>query len=82
MPEFWRFNGREWKILCLEKGDYIERALSPIFPFVAKIDLYSFLEAALLREMSAEANPRKWVASKYSRLEEHEPRNFVREGGS
>ncbi len=59
--EFWRFNGREWKILCLEKGEYIERDHSPTFPFVAKTDLYKFLEAALLREMSAEASLRKWV---------------------
>lgn len=61
VPEFWRFNGRKWKILCLEEGDYVERDFSPTFPFVAKTDLYSFLEAALPREMSAEANLRKWV---------------------
>lgn len=59
--EFWRFNGREWEILCLEKGDYVEQERSLTFPFVAKADLYKFLEAALLREMSAEANLRRWV---------------------
>lgn len=61
VPEFWRFNGQEWKILCLEKGGYIDRDCSPTFPFVAKTDLYNFLEAALLKEMSAEMTLRKWV---------------------
>ena len=61
VPEFWRFNGREWKILCLQGGQYIEQDRSPTFPFVQKTDLYAFLEAALIREMSAEAKLRKWI---------------------
>lgn len=61
VPEFWRFNGQEWKILCLEEGAYVECDRSPTFPFVAKPDLCQFLEAALLREMSAETALRQWV---------------------
>ncbi len=61
VPEFWRFNGREWKILCLQGDQYIEQDRSPTFPFVQKADLYEFLEVALVREMSAEAKLRKWV---------------------
>ncbi|MEM9947622.1 MAG: Uma2 family endonuclease [Cyanobacteria bacterium P01_D01_bin.36] len=61
VPEFWRFNGRTWKILCLQENQYVEQERSPTFPFVQKSDLYTFLEAALVREMSAETALRKWV---------------------
>ncbi len=61
VPEFWRFSGREWKILCLEDGAYIECDRSPTFPIIEKSDLYQFLEVALLNEVSAEINFRKWV---------------------
>ena len=61
VPEFWRFNGREWNILCLQGDQYIEQDRSPTFPFVQKTDLYESLKAALIREMSAEAKLRKWV---------------------
>lgn len=61
VPEFWRFNGREWKILCLVDGAYVERDRSPTFPLVAKTDLYQFLEAALLDEVAAEIEFRAWV---------------------
>lgn len=61
VPEFWRFDGREWRVLCLEEGAYVERDRSPTFPIVEKADLYRFLEAALLNEVSAEINFRQWV---------------------
>jgi Uma2 family endonuclease len=61
VPEFWRFNGREWKILCLDDGNYVEYDRSPTFPIVKKTDLYQFLEAALLDEVAAEINFRQWV---------------------
>ncbi|MBW4472949.1 MAG: Uma2 family endonuclease [Stenomitos rutilans HA7619-LM2] len=61
VPEFWRFNGRAWKILCLVDGHYVERDRSSTFPSVQKTDLYQFLEAALLDEVSAEINFRQWV---------------------
>ncbi len=61
VPEFWRFDGREWRVLCLKEGAYVERDRSPTFPIVEKADLYRFLEAALLNEVSAEINFRQWV---------------------
>ena len=32
IPEFWRFNGQTWQILCLNNGNYIEQERSPTFP--------------------------------------------------
>ncbi|PZO58557.1 MAG: Uma2 family endonuclease [Phormidesmis priestleyi] len=61
VPEFWRFNGREWRILCLQDGAYVECDQSPTFPIVQKSDLYQFLETALLNEVAAEINFRQWV---------------------
>ncbi|SRR5579883_682296 len=51
VPEFGRFNGQAWTILCLVDGAYVERDRAPTFPVVEKADLYHFLEAALLDEM-------------------------------
>ncbi|WP_254721970.1 Uma2 family endonuclease [Kovacikia minuta] len=61
VPEFWRFNGRDWKILCLVEDAYVERDRSPTFPLVEKTTLYEFLEAALLDEVTAEINFRQWL---------------------
>lgn len=61
VPEFWRFNGCEWSILCLLEGRYVERDRSPTFPIVDKGDLYSFLETALVDEVTAEVDFRQWV---------------------
>ena len=61
VPEFWRFNGREWKILQLIDGVYVECDRPPTFPLIEKANLYQFLEAALLDEVTAEINFRLWV---------------------
>jgi Uma2 family endonuclease len=61
VPEFWRFNGRVWQILQLVNGAYVECDRSPTFPIVTKNDLYQFLEAALLDEVTAEIDFRHWV---------------------
>ncbi len=61
VPEFWRFDGKMWKILFLEDDSYVEQDLSPTFPIVEKKDLYRFLEAALLDEVAAEVDFRQWV---------------------
>lgn len=61
VPEFWRFNGQAWKVFCLVGCAYVERDRSPTFPLIEKTDLYQFLEAALLDEVSAEINFRQWV---------------------
>jgi Uma2 family endonuclease len=61
VPEFWRFNGREWRILQLKDGEYGEYERSPTFPLIEKKDLYQFLEAALLDEVAAEIDLRQWI---------------------
>jgi Uma2 family endonuclease len=61
VPEFWRFNGRAWRILELVDGAYIDRDRSPTFPMVEKTDLYQFLEAAFIDEVAAEIDFRQWV---------------------
>ncbi|MEM6351574.1 MAG: Uma2 family endonuclease [Cyanobacteria bacterium P01_D01_bin.14] len=64
VPEFWRFNGREWRILCLQKTQYVERQKSPTFPIVEKSDLYRFLQQAMLNEVAAELDFRRWVSAR------------------
>jgi Uma2 family endonuclease len=61
VQEFWRFNGRVWKILQLVDGAYVECDRPPTFPIIEKTDLYQFLEAALLDEVAAEIDFRQWV---------------------
>ncbi|NJK77255.1 MAG: Uma2 family endonuclease [Oscillatoriales cyanobacterium RU_3_3] len=61
VPEFWRFDGRVWRILELVDGAYVERDRSPTFPIVEKTDLYQFLEAAFIDEVAAEIDFRQWV---------------------
>jgi Uma2 family endonuclease len=65
VPEFWRFNGREWQILTLmDQGEtqrYVVQDVSPTFPIIAKPDLYQFLETALIDEVTAEINLRAWL---------------------
>ncbi|MEO0454951.1 MAG: Uma2 family endonuclease [Cyanobacteria bacterium P01_A01_bin.114] len=53
VPEFWRFNGRVWRIYQLQSGVYIEVANSPTFPQVKKAQLYDFLETAKEDEIEA-----------------------------
>ena len=54
VPEFWRFNGKEWQIYQLQNGHYEEQEVSPIFPFVPKARLYEFLTLARQDEIEAE----------------------------
>ncbi len=61
VPEFWRFDGHVWQILCLENGRYVSQERSLIFPLIEKKDLACFLEAALLDEVAAEIEFRRWV---------------------
>lgn len=60
-PEFWRFNGQEWRIYQLQNGQYAELEASPTFPFVPKAKLYEFLEQSQHNEATAEKNFRTWV---------------------
>ncbi len=66
VPEFWRFNGREWTILQLVEGRYEQRDRSPTFPLVAKADLYGFLQTAIADEVTAEVDFRQWVRTQIS----------------
>jgi Uma2 family endonuclease len=53
VPEFWRYNGQEWRIFQLQGDTYMECDRSPTFPIVSKEDLYQFLEQALQEEVKA-----------------------------
>lgn len=61
VPEFWRYNGREWRIYKLENDEYLEVSVSPTFAILPKSKLYEFLAAAQLDEVEAEVNLRNWV---------------------
>ena len=53
VPEFWRYNGREWFIYHLENNAYVECDRSPTFSFINKEDLYQFLAQAYKGEIKA-----------------------------
>lgn len=61
--EFWRYDGREWRIYQLQGNEYLEVAHSPTFPLLPKAKFYEFLEIARLDEVAAEVNLREWVRS-------------------
>jgi Uma2 family endonuclease len=61
VPEFWRFNGKVWRIYQLQEGVYIEVKLSPTFPQVPKERLYSFLNEAKEDEVEAVRSLRSWL---------------------
>ena len=61
VPEFWRFDGRTWRIYRLEVGGYEECDCPPTFPMVAKERLYQFLDTCLRDEVEAELEFRAWV---------------------
>lgn len=63
VPEFWRFNGREWRIFRLVNGQYEDCDRSPTFLLVSKADLYGFLQTAITDEVAAEIDFRQWVRS-------------------
>ncbi|MCS6960849.1 MAG: Uma2 family endonuclease [Pseudanabaenaceae cyanobacterium SKYGB_i_bin29] len=61
VPEFWRFNGKEWRIFQLKEGSYQKCDRSPTFPWVKKEYLYNFLAEAERDEVLAEQNWRQFV---------------------
>lgn len=63
VSEFWRFNGKVWRIYQLEAGKYVERDRSPTFRIVPKEQLYQFLAICLQDEVEAEISFRAWVRS-------------------
>jgi Uma2 family endonuclease len=64
IPEFWRYNGREWRIYQLQGEAYTEVDRSPTFSWVEKEDLYRFLEQAQQDEVEAEIAFRAYVREK------------------
>lgn len=61
VPEFWRYNGREWRIYQLQGKSYLEVDRSPTFIWVEKAELYRFLETAQQDEVQAEIDLRARV---------------------
>jgi Uma2 family endonuclease len=61
VAEFWRFNGRVWRIYQLEGGEYQEVEISPTFGQVPKTKLYEFLAEAVDDEVGAEQSLRQWM---------------------
>ena len=61
IPEFWRFNGEEWRIYQLTPQGYQEVETSPSFPKFPKARLYQFLIEAREDEIQAERNLRHWI---------------------
>lgn len=60
VPEFWRFDGKVWRIYQCQEGVYVEVEVSPTFPQVPKQRLYDFLEAAKEDEIEAVRSLRTW----------------------
>jgi Uma2 family endonuclease len=60
VPEFWRFNGKIWRIYQLQEKVYVEVEFSPTFPQVPKERLYTFLAQAKEDEIEAVQNLRSW----------------------
>jgi len=59
--EFWRFNGKVWRIYQLESGEYVERDRPPTFPIISKDELYQFLATGQQDEVAAELKLRDWI---------------------
>jgi Uma2 family endonuclease len=66
VPEFWRFNGKIWRVFTLVDAQYVEVDRSPTFKLIAKQDLYDFLAAALHDEIAAEIDFRQFVRQRQS----------------
>ncbi|EKV00148.1 hypothetical protein Lepto7375DRAFT_2246 [Leptolyngbya sp. PCC 7375] len=64
VPEFWRFNGRLWRIYQLQNQVYVEVEQSPTFPLIAKEQLYDFLQRAKEDEIEAVQGLREWWHSR------------------
>jgi Uma2 family endonuclease len=64
VPEFWRFNGQQWRIYQLQGKTYAEVDHSPTFAWVEKADLYRFLDQARQDEITAEMAFRAFVQEK------------------
>ena len=64
VPEFWSYNGQEWRIYQLQEKTYQECDRSPTFPGVKKEYLYNFLAKAQQDEIEAEKEFRSLIQEK------------------
>lgn len=64
VPEFWRFDGRVWRIYSLQDESYAEVDSSPTFRLIEKADLYKFIDQARQDEVEAEISFRGWIQKK------------------
>ncbi|MBG0748266.1 MAG: Uma2 family endonuclease [Planktothrix agardhii KL2] len=64
VPEFWSYNGQEWRIYQLQEKTYQECDRSPTFPGVKKEYLYHFLAKAQQDEIEAEKEFRSLIQEK------------------
>ncbi|WP_026785594.1 Uma2 family endonuclease [Planktothrix rubescens] len=64
VPEFWSYNGQEWRIYQLQEKTYQECDRSPTFPGVEKEYLYHFLAKAQQDEIEAEKEFRSLIQEK------------------
>ncbi len=64
VPEFWRFDGRVWRIYSLQDEGYAEVDSSPTFRLIEKADLYKFIDQARQDEVEAEISFRGWIQKK------------------
>ena len=63
VPEFWRFDGKVWRIYQLCDRVYAEVEASPTLPKVPKERLYAFLKEAREDETEAVISLRSWWRS-------------------
>jgi Uma2 family endonuclease len=61
VPEFWRYNGRVWRIYQKLGDRYQEVNVSPTFPFIEESRLSEFLTQAKEDEIAAEKMLRGWL---------------------
>ena len=64
VPEVWRYNGNRLIIYQLEAQEYIERTVSPTFPFLSQVEMLRFLELRRTTKENALIRLfREWVRS-------------------
>jgi Uma2 family endonuclease len=64
VPEVWRYDGNRLIIYQLEAQEYIERDVSPTFPFLSQVEMLRFLELRRTTKENALIRLfREWVRS-------------------
>ena len=64
VPEVWRYDGSRLIIYQLEAQEYVERTVSPTFPFLSQVEMLRFLELRRTTKENALIRLfREWVRS-------------------